>query len=203
MRRAGREPGRSSSRLQPSLFSSARAKSLNRGALIGTLSPMSGVRSRLVLVAVLAFAALVVGLPAGRTPLWDPNGARYMLLARDILDSGRWLIPDLRGEPYLNKPQLFFWSVAVASLPGGEVTERTAALPAVLSSIATVAAVFAIGARTWGVGTGGVAAPLLASTIGFFAVGHPGPAGVMVTAWAGGAPYGVLVRRRNRATALP
>jgi len=88
---------------------------------------MSAVRSRVTLVLVLAFAALVVGLPAGRAPLWDPNEARYMLLARDILDRGRWLIPDLRGEPYLNKPQLFFWSVAVASLPGGEVTERTAA----------------------------------------------------------------------------
>lgn len=50
-----------------------------------------------------------------------------MLLARDILDSSRSLIPDLRGEPYVDTPQLFFWSVAVASLPGGEVTERTAA----------------------------------------------------------------------------
>src|SRR5437870_13217861 len=105
-----------------------------------------------------AFAALVVGLPAGRAPLWDPNEARYMLLARDILDSGRWLVPDLRGEPYLNKPQLFFWSVAVASLPGGEVTERTAALPAVLSSIATVAAVLAIGTSALGRQAGAMAA---------------------------------------------
>jgi len=164
---------------------------------------MSAIRSRMTLVAVLAFEALVVGLPAGRTPLWDPNEARYMLLARDILDSGRWLIPDLRGEPYLNKPQLFFWSVAVASLPGGEVTERTAALPAVLSSIATVAAVFAIGARTWGVGTGGMAALVLASTIGFFAIGHHGQSDVMVTAWTWWALYGVLVARRTRYTALP
>ena len=100
---------------------------------------MIRLRWRLVGVAVLAFTALVVGVPAGRAPLWDPNEARYMLLARDILDRGGWFIPDLRGEPYLNKPQLFFWSIAVASLPGGEVTEWTAALPAVVSSIATVA----------------------------------------------------------------
>jgi 4-amino-4-deoxy-L-arabinose transferase-like glycosyltransferase len=46
-------------------------------------------------------AALVIALPAGRAPIWDPNEARYMLLARDILEHGRWLIPDLR-EPYLN-----------------------------------------------------------------------------------------------------
>src|SRR2546422_8854847 len=98
-----------------------------------------------------------------------------MLPARAILEHGRWFGPDLRGEPYLNKPQLFFWSVAVASLPGGEVTERTAALPAVLSSIATVAAVFAICARTWGAGAGAMAALVLASTIGFFATRPHGP----------------------------
>src|SRR2546425_8054949 len=164
---------------------------------------MSVLRSRLVLVGVLACAALVVGLPAGRSPLGDPNEARYMLLAGDILDSGRWLVPARRGEPYLNKPQLFFWSVAVASLPGGEVTERTAALPAVLSSIATVAAVFAIGARTWGVGTGGMAALVVASTIGFFAIGHHGQSDVMVTAWTCWALYGLLVARRAGYTTLP
>jgi 4-amino-4-deoxy-L-arabinose transferase-like glycosyltransferase len=164
---------------------------------------MSGLRSRLALGAVLAFAALVLGLPAGRAPLWDPNEARYMLLARDILDRGRWLIPDLRGEPYLNKPQLFFWSVAVASLPGGEVTERTAAFPSVLSSIATVAAVFAIGARTWGVGAGALAALVLASTIGFFAIGHHGQSDVMVTAWTWWALYSLLVARRAGYTIIP
>jgi len=164
---------------------------------------MSGSRSRLVLVAVLAFAALVVGLPAGQTPLWDPNEARYMLLARDILDRGRWLIPELRGEPYINKPQLFFWSVAVASLPGGEVTEGTAALPAVLSSIATVGAVFAIGTTTWGLRTGALAALVLASTIGFFAIGHHGQSDVMVTAWTWWALYGLLLARRAGFATLP
>ena len=164
---------------------------------------MSVLGPRLALVAVLAFAALVIGLPAGRTPIWDPNEARYMLLARDILESGRWLIPELRGEPYLNKPQLFFWSVAVASLPGREVTEWTAALPAVLSSIATVVAVFAIGARTWSVGAGAMAALVLASSLGFFAIGHHGQSDVMVTAWTWWALYALLVARRAGYTALP
>jgi 4-amino-4-deoxy-L-arabinose transferase-like glycosyltransferase len=157
---------------------------------------MSRLRWRLVLLAVLVFAALIVGLPAGRAPIWDPNEARYMLLARDILDHGRWLIPDLRGEPYLNKPQLFFWSIAVASLPGGEVTEWTAALPAVVSSVATVAAAFAIGAQVWGPGVGGMAALALTSTIGFFAIGHHAQSDVMVTAWTWWALYFLLLARR-------
>ena len=159
--------------------------------------------SGVALVAVLAFTALVVGLPAGRAPIWDPNEARYMLLARDILDSGRWLIPDLRGEPYLNKPQLFFWSVAIASLPGREVTEWTAAVPAVLSSIATVAAVFAIGTRTWGVGAGAMAALALASTVGFFVIGHHGQSDVMVTAGTWWALYALLAARRRGYATLP
>jgi len=164
---------------------------------------MSPVRSRLALVAVLVFAALVIGLPAGRTPTWDPNEARYMLLARDILDTGRWLIPDLRGAPYLNKPQLFFWAVALASMPGGEVTEWTAALPAVLSSIATVAAAFAIGARIWSVEAGALAALGLASTIGFFAIGHHGQSDVMVAAWAWWALYVLIVARGAGYTTRP
>src|SRR5262249_25657690 len=153
---------------------------------------MPALGPRLTLVAVLAFAVLVIGLPAGRTPIWDPNEARYMLLARDVLESGRWLIPALRGEPYLNKPQLFFWSVAVASLPGREVTEWTAALPGVLSSIATIAAIFAIGARTWSLGAGAMAALALASSLGFFAIGQHGLAAVLVTERSGAARVGVV-----------
>jgi 4-amino-4-deoxy-L-arabinose transferase-like glycosyltransferase len=86
--------------------------------------------------------------------------------------------------------------VAVASLPGGEVTERTAALPAVVSSVATVAAVFAIGARTWSLGAGAIAALVLTSTIGFFAIGHHGQSDVMVTAWTWWALYALLAARR-------
>jgi 4-amino-4-deoxy-L-arabinose transferase-like glycosyltransferase len=164
---------------------------------------MSHARSWLVLAAVLAFTALIVGLPAGQAPLWDPNEARYMLLARDILEHGRWLVPDLRGEPYLNKPQLFFWSVAAASLPGGEVTEWTAALPAVVSSVATVAAAFAIGVRTWGLPAGTIAALALASTLGFFAVGHRGQSDVMLTAWTWWALYCLIVARRAGFTVVP
>jgi 4-amino-4-deoxy-L-arabinose transferase-like glycosyltransferase len=179
------------------------AKKLEPGGGDWHPAAMSAIRSRLALVAVLAFAALVIGLPAGRTPLWDPNEARYMLLARDILDGGRWLIPDLRGVPYLNKPQLFFWSVAVASIPGGEVTVWTAALPAVVSSIATVAATFAIGARIWGTPAGTMAALALGSTIGFFNIGHHGQSDVMVTAWTWWALYALVVARRAGFTSLP
>ena len=162
-----------------------------------TIHFMSDSGRRLACIAAVAFAALVAALPAGRIPVWPSNEARYMLLARDIVERGQWLIPDLRGDPYVNKPQLFFWSVAVASLPGGVVTERTAALPAVLSAIATAAAVLAIGAFVWGWRAGMLATLALASTVGFFAVAHRGQADVMVTAWTWWALFFLLRARRD------
>lgn len=77
---------------------------------------------RLALVGILALAVLLPMIPAGRRVLWGSNEARYPLLARDILDHGRWLVPQLRGHLYLNKPQLFVWAIAIASLPGGRVS---------------------------------------------------------------------------------
>jgi hypothetical protein len=43
---------------------------------------------RLATVGVLVAALLVFGLPAGRAPVWNPEAARFMLLARDILEHG-------------------------------------------------------------------------------------------------------------------
>ena len=83
------------------------------------------------------------------------------------------------------------------------MTEWTAALPAVLSSVATVAAVFAIGVRAWALAAGTIAALALASTLGFFAVGHRGQSDVMLTAWTWWALYGLIVARRAGFTAVP
>src|SRR5512147_2597235 len=107
-------------------------------------------RHGLALVGILTLAVLLPLIPAGRRVLWESNESRYPLLAQDILDHGHWLVPELRGQIYLNKPQLYFWAIAVASLPAGRVSELTAALPSVLSALAAVAAVLAIGTRLWG-----------------------------------------------------
>jgi 4-amino-4-deoxy-L-arabinose transferase-like glycosyltransferase len=72
-----------------------------------------------------------------------------------------------------------------------------------VSSIATVAAAFAIGAHVWGPAVGGMAALALASTIGFFAIGHHGQSDVMVAAWTWWALYFLLLARRSGFRAAP
>jgi 4-amino-4-deoxy-L-arabinose transferase-like glycosyltransferase len=86
-------------------------------------------RSRHALVGILALAVLLPLIPAGRRVLWESNEARYPVLAQDILEHGRWLVPEIRGQLYLNKPQLYFWTIALVSLPAGRVSELSAHRP--------------------------------------------------------------------------
>ena len=144
-------------------------------------------RHGLAVIGILPLAVLLPLIPAGRRVLWESNEARYPLLAQDILEHGRWFVPELRGQLYLNKPQLFFWTIAVVSLPAGRVSELSAALPSVLSAVAAVGAVLAIGTRLWGRRAGLLAGLMAATAPPFFVFGHLAIPDMMLTAcltWA-------------------
>lgn len=64
--------------------------------------------------------ALAVGLMAawivlgliGHEP-WKPDEAYTFGLVWHILETGEWLVPTLGGEPFVEKPPLFFWTAAL------------------------------------------------------------------------------------------
>jgi 4-amino-4-deoxy-L-arabinose transferase-like glycosyltransferase len=56
----------------------------------------------------------------GVVPLLDNNEGLYSAIARDMLRSGQWVIPHLNGVPYLEKPPLLFWLMAVVFRVCGE-----------------------------------------------------------------------------------
>src|SRR5206468_11372771 len=95
------------------------------------------------ILGVLVLSAVILATPAGRRPFWSSDEARFALLADDGLDHGRWLVAELRGHRYLNMPQLFFWAVAGASVRFGRVSEVSAAIPALVSSMAADAGAIA------------------------------------------------------------
>src|SRR5262245_57448365 len=43
--------------------------------------------------------------------LFEPDEGRYAQIPREMLARGDWLVPHLQGEPYLDKPPLFYWLV--------------------------------------------------------------------------------------------
>jgi 4-amino-4-deoxy-L-arabinose transferase-like glycosyltransferase len=99
----------------------------------------------------LALAAALVVLPGlGLRDLWNPDEARYGEVAREMRETGDWWVPHLNGERYTEKPPLFFWAIAVASVPFGEVTETAVRLPSALAAIGTLLLVFGIGERRFG-----------------------------------------------------
>lgn len=183
-RRVGAEPGHPRVSIEGVWLIEAR--------LIPT-QPASGSRwQTLALLTLLALAIVVFAIPAGRRPFWSSDEARFALLAQDILDHGRWLVPHLRGDLYLNKPQLYFWSIALLSLLAGRVTELTAAIPSVASAVATVGAVVAIGRLLWGPRVGLLAGLILIATPPFYIFSHAVLSDVMMTAFMMWALYFLL-----------
>jgi 4-amino-4-deoxy-L-arabinose transferase-like glycosyltransferase len=154
-------------------------------------------------LAILFLAAVLATLPAGRRPFWASDEARVALLAQDVIDHDRWLVAEIRGQQYLNKPQLFFWSVAIAALPSGRVTELSAAVPAVLSSLAAVAGVIAIGRLLWGPLAGALAGLILITTPLHFQMSHQVLPDVMLNAWLVWAFYCFLRAERAGWTLWP
>jgi len=44
---------------------------------------------------------------------WKPDEAYSFGLVYSMLQSGDWLVPTLAGEPYMDKPPLFYWTAAI------------------------------------------------------------------------------------------
>ncbi|MDZ7959376.1 MAG: glycosyltransferase family 39 protein [Aulosira sp. DedQUE10] len=71
----------------------------------------------------------------GNVPLRDWDEGTYAIVAREIYRTGNWLYPTLQGEPFLLKPPLMQWLIALCYHVGG-VQEFTTRFPgAVLTAL--------------------------------------------------------------------
>jgi 4-amino-4-deoxy-L-arabinose transferase-like glycosyltransferase len=137
----------------------------------------------MLLMALLCTAGIVYAMPVCRRPIGLQDEARVMLLAEDTLRQGFRLPARVREVPYLNKPPLFFWSVALAALPAGRASARNAPIPSIVAALATLLGVFAIGRHLSGIRTGFMALVVLATCPGFFLHGHEVLPDMMFAAW--------------------
>ena len=139
-------------------------------------------------------------LPIGRRPLVNQDEARFALLAREGVEHGQWMLPRVRGVIYLNKPPLYFWTVGLLAVPFGVVDETSAPLASLLSALATLVAVVAIGRRLWSPEVGLAGALVLATAPYFYFMSHQVLSDVMMTAWLAWALYFLVTAR---AAAVP
>jgi 4-amino-4-deoxy-L-arabinose transferase-like glycosyltransferase len=138
-------------------------------------------RGALVPLTVFLLAAIVLLPNLGGENVWSKDEARDGLVARDMQETGRWLIPHLGGLVYPYKPPLFHWLVALASPHG--VTEWSLRLPSVLAAAATVALTYSMGARLGTPMTGLLAAAMLVSSATFVEWARIGRLEMLLVLW--------------------
>jgi 4-amino-4-deoxy-L-arabinose transferase-like glycosyltransferase len=76
--------------------------------------------------------------------LWEPDEPRFALVAREMINSGNFVMPHRNNRPYPDKPPLLFWAIAGFSTVTGGVNSVSALLPSALSLAISILLVFLI-----------------------------------------------------------
>jgi 4-amino-4-deoxy-L-arabinose transferase-like glycosyltransferase len=103
--------------------------------------------------------------------LFEPDEGRYAEIPREMLVRGEWIIPYLQGQPYLDKPPLFYWLVmGVYRLVG--VHDRSARLVPALAVHVSILLTYLLGRRSLGERAAFYGALALSLAPGFISVGR-------------------------------
>ncbi len=129
---------------------------------------------RAVHVAILAMIALsVLMVGAGRTALTDPDEGRYALIAMNMVDSGNWLDPHITdGEPYFEKPPLYFWLTALSIKAfGSDNISFSARLVPAIGAVLTIVGTYLVASALFTHILGMISAAALLTTVALLFAG--------------------------------
>ncbi len=122
-----------------------------------------------LLLVLLVPAALLY--PCLSFALFEPDEGRYAQIPREMLQAGEWIVPTLQGEPYLDKPPLFYWAVMAAYAALGYHAWVARIVPA-LAVHGTVLLTYLLGRRLVGGRAAVWGALLLAVSPGLLGMGR-------------------------------
>jgi len=135
----------------------------------GTKRPDSAVRWRSLLLLLVLPGALLY--PCLNFHLFEPDEGRYAEIPREMLARGEWVVPCLQGQPYLDKPPLFYWLVMGCYRLFGVNDWSARLVPALAMHLCTFA-VYLIGRRSLGERSAFWGALLLSLAPGFISMGR-------------------------------
>ncbi len=118
----------------------------------------------LVVLLVVCFAAFWWRL--GTLGLIDPDEPFYAQTAREMVQSGDWMTPQIYGEPQFEKPILYYWLIAASFKFIGE-TEFAGRMPATVFATILTLLVWWFGSKAWNARTGFLAALVMATGLEF------------------------------------
>jgi 4-amino-4-deoxy-L-arabinose transferase-like glycosyltransferase len=124
-------------------------------------------RRRVLLVVALFAAAVYLGCILSPPSLMDDVDAVQAQIARNMLSSGDWVTAHLDGVPFLEKPPLIYWTIAISYAIFG-AHDWAARIPEALSAILLCIVTSAFGIWAFGKRAGLYAGLCMSTCMGLF-----------------------------------
>lgn len=161
----------------------------------------SSSRSTFFLLATLCLAWILPGL-IGHQP-WKPDEAYSFGLIYHILQSGDWIVPTLGGEPFMEKPPLYYITAALFGKIFSLVVSLHDAARLTTGFFMAIALLLAglAGRELWGKGHGRLTVLILIGSLGLLIRGHEMITDTALLAGFAMAIYGLALSHRRFALA--
>jgi 4-amino-4-deoxy-L-arabinose transferase-like glycosyltransferase len=104
-------------------------------------------QSRVFVFVILLWAGIY--LPGLGTLQLQHEEPRRALPGIHMLASGDWLVPRVGSDPYLRKPPLLNWAIALSCKLSGGVSEWAVRMPSVLATFALAITIIGVAGRRW------------------------------------------------------
>jgi 4-amino-4-deoxy-L-arabinose transferase-like glycosyltransferase len=133
--------------------------------------PLSTTARLLWFILIVATLYLCYFQNLGAIGFMGPDEPRYAWIARDMVESGDWVTPRLYGQPWFEKPVLYYWGAALSFKLFG-VSEAAARLPGAISALLATLAMAWLAWRAYSVETSRWLLLLLPTTVGMIGFSH-------------------------------
>ena len=107
----------------------------------------------------------------GAIGLVGPDEPRYAWIAREMRESGDWVTPRLYGQPWFEKPVLYYWGAALSFKLFG-VSEAAARFPSAFAALLATLAMAWLAWRVYDAWTARWLLLLLPTTVGMIGFSH-------------------------------
>ena len=149
-------------------MATAEAPLTTPGFCSNLFSSQSRLTACLHCAALLLLGSCILFINIGGWELCNPDEPRYAQVAREMLDTGNYIVPHLGAELYAHKPPLFFWLIALSSRYYGSVNAAAARLPSAVAALGVLLLTYLLGRKLYDPLTGFFAGLILFTGIEFF-----------------------------------
>ncbi len=122
-------------------------------------------------LSLLLLTLIIILLGIGDYGLYEPHEGHFAMVGKEMVLRGNWITPHLNGAPYLNKPPLLYWLIAISTRLFG-TTEFAARLPIGLAGWLGIIIAWRWTRQLWGINTSRLTALMLSVTLGWFVFTH-------------------------------